>query len=145
VPLERQVLCDLCQGYTTRGVQEPQTDQPLITCFVRRRGTKSQAGGAKCNTCRGRGICVGIVQLAPGLVTHQEHICPECRGQGTRAIHYTLVVSPVHGLSGSERLGGPWVVIHETSLNVWFLQGKSSRQLIAAASARARKSSRSPK
>jgi DnaJ family protein A protein 2 len=60
VPLERQVLCDLCQG----------------------RGTKSQAGGAKCNTCRGRGICVGIVQLAPGLVTHQEHICPECRGQG---------------------------------------------------------------
>ncbi|ELR24754.1 Hsp40, putative [Acanthamoeba castellanii str. Neff] len=59
-PLERQVLCDLCQG----------------------RGTKSQAGGTKCNTCRGRGICVGIVQLAPGLVTHQEHICPECRGQG---------------------------------------------------------------
>jgi DnaJ family protein A protein 2 len=60
MPVERIIICDLCKG----------------------KGTKGEKGGVSCKTCKGKGMVVRILQLGPGMITQQQMICPECRGEG---------------------------------------------------------------
>jgi len=60
LPLERIIICDTCKG----------------------KGAKGDKAGVQCKGCKGKGMVLRVLQLGPGLITQQQMVCPECRGEG---------------------------------------------------------------
>jgi DnaJ-class molecular chaperone len=57
----------------------------LAACLLiqaSRKGAKGEKAGVQCKGCKGKGMVVRVLQLGPGLITQQQMVCPECRGEG---------------------------------------------------------------
>lgn len=47
-----------------------------------RSGAKEGVDSAVCGRCRGRGVIVGVVQVAPGMFAQSQQECEDCHGNG---------------------------------------------------------------
>jgi len=57
---EKQIICSTCRG----------------------EGVKDKSLSRKCQTCKGMGKVLKMVQLGPGFVSQSQVLCNECRGSG---------------------------------------------------------------
>jgi DnaJ family protein A protein 2 len=65
------------------GVEKTSTfewDKPCDECGTT--GCKPGKSGQKCYECRGQGMIVRVLKLAPNMIQQSQMICPTCQGQG---------------------------------------------------------------
>lgn len=55
--------------------------------FFQGRGGKDGAL-QKCNTCKGSGVQVRLLQLGPGMIQQTHSTCQDCQGQGEVSFVY---------------------------------------------------------